>query len=907
MKQVLACIFLSACLQQTVIAQTLISRWQYEWGGFRQDDLMNMIPLPGNRYLFGATSASFPGECVKTSPNYGEEDFAIFVLDDNGNKLWENTYGGSYYEELYHVAKVPAGGFILAGSTESVPSGTKTAPYYGGSDVWVVRVDDNGNKLWDKAFGGPDFERAYKVVPTADGGFLVAGASSSQHLGTHHGLMDYLLIKLDVNGNKLWSKTYGGSGVDELHDLIVTHDGNFLLSGHSNSPPSGNKSSPSYGGFDQWMICIQHDGLQLWERSYGTSISDYGGTLLALQDGNYLITGFTPGGGGIYPSGGTGVIRKIDKHGNLLWTQSCAGQGIFKMATQSASGEIYVGGESGGGIQQCKTSPLVGGYSDLWITVFDNDGNKIGDMDYGGNDADLITDIEADDDDVFVVGWTNSYMNGNKTVQRCNQSADGWIIRLTNILYVRSPTPTAICSNNTNIDVAYTAYNVFQNGNVFTAQLSDENGDFNYFTNIGQLAGTQSGTIPSILPAGLPSSDKYKIRVVASLPADTTSGYTIAIQGPPQVHLGNDTTICSNIPLTLGTGSQSADAQFLWSDGSRGRSLTISAAGTYSCEVQNSCGSATGNIIITTKNPPITDIGDDFGFCEGTTATLQSTPQPADVSYHWNNGVTGSSITVNTAGAYWLHTTNNCGTTEDTVVVAMHPKPVGQLDKNPVLCYGTTRTLDAGPGFASYVWYDGQGGETRTVNGTGSYWVHITDNNGCETSDTATITRIAPLPAAFLPADTGLCEYEDLTLRPHNTYSQYQWNTGDMSDALEVTLPGTYWLAVTDAYGCTGSDTVQVRRKQCPYGFFMPTAFTPNRDGKNDLCRPKIYGKVMKFRFTIYNRWGQRLFDTYDKDRGWDGLIGANAAEAGTYVWTCVYQLDGGPQKVEKGTVVLVR
>jgi gliding motility-associated-like protein len=254
-----------------------------------------------------------------------------------------------------------------------------------------------------------------------------------------------------------------------------------------------------------------------------------------------------------------------------------------------------------------------------------------------------------------------------------------------------------------------------------------------------------------------------------------------------------------------------------------------------------------------------------------------------------------------------LHTTNACGTTGDTIVVTMDPKPVSQFNKDSVLCFGTTRTLDAGTGHAAYIWHDGQGGETRTVSQPGEYWVQITGNNGCITRDTAIIQRIVPLPTAFLPADTVLCTYEDLILKSKIKLSQFAWSTGDDRTFIQVNNPGLYWLIGTDRYGCSGKDSIRIGQKECLVGFFMPSGFSPNRDGKNYWCRPRLLGKIVKYHFTMYNRWGQKVYDSHDHTRGWDGYINGRPAGIGTYVWSCVYQLNAEAEKHVKGTVVLVR
>jgi hypothetical protein len=369
------------------LGQSFSSRWQYSWGGDRQDMLNVMIPLPGNQYFFAGTAASNIS-CTKTSVLYGDEDFAAMVFDDNGNKLWERSYGGDSWDQLKSAIKVQSGGFIMAGETQSGISGIKTSPNNGVSDFWVVRIDDNGNLLWEKSYGRSDIESAEKIVATPDGGYLIAGLSLSNQPGYNYGRGDYELMKIDATGNLLWSKLYGGTDNEELFDLVATSDGNYFLSGTSASPISGNKTSAPIGEEDIWLVKVDPNGNKLWDKSYGTTAGDFRGRLLSLQDGNTII---------VESAINTGRIRKIDNNGNQIWLQTCSGndQDFFEVATEDiTNGNIYVAGTSQTNNVGCKTSPYNGGgSSDIWVAIFDRFGNKINDLDYGGNDADIPNDI----------------------------------------------------------------------------------------------------------------------------------------------------------------------------------------------------------------------------------------------------------------------------------------------------------------------------------------------------------------------------------------------------------------------------------------------------------------------------------------------------------------------------------
>jgi hypothetical protein len=168
-----------------------------------------------------------------------------------------------------------------------------------------------------------------------------------------------------------------------------------------------------------------------------------------------------------------------------------------------------------------------------------------------------------------------------------------------------------------------------------------------------------------------------------------------------------------------------------------------------------------------------------------------------------------------------------------------HPGPL--LDTSSVVCLGQPRTLTpAGGPFASYLWSDGSGGNSLTIDGTGKYWVQVTDAHGCVGSDTAQITATAMPPTSFLIADTAICQYGDLKLTTNQPYDSYSWSDLTSLSTITIQHAGVYWVTVTDANGCTGTDTVTVGLKQCLIGLFVPNAFTPNGNGHNEQFRRPV-------------------------------------------------------------------
>jgi len=144
-------------------------------------------------------------------------------------------------------------------------------------------------------------------------------------------------------------------------------------------------------------------------------------------------------------------------------------------------------------------------------------------------------------------------------------------------------------------------------------------------------------------------------------------------------------------------------------------------------------------------------------------------------------------------------------------------------------------------------------------------------------------------------------------LNTTNIFTSYWWNTGSRNSSISISQPGIYWLQVIDKNQCTGTDSIVTTLKECLKGFYIPTAFTPDNNGRNDYFKPIIGGNVKEYQFIIYNRWGQVVFATKDMIKGWDGKFTGMPQDGNVFAWTCSYQLEGEPAKFEKGTFVLIR
>ncbi len=286
----------------------------------------------------------------------GDGDLLMLKTDVNGNIQWSKTYGGTSNDMATDVKETPDGGFIVAGWTQSFGAA--------GYDFWVLKTDSNGNVIWEKRFGGNGDDQAWSVSVDSDAYFIVGGTNS---FGA--GLTDLWAIKLDLNGNIIWQKTYGSLGHDAPPGLyseyvakgLIDQNGNYLISGNSDgvghgasdiylaklNPLNGNiiwqyaygdtdeESSWSFvesptGGYylqgntvdpntyegDLWVVFVDTSGAIQWQKTFGiNSTWDEALNATALSDGSIVLASYFEQG----PSDWIASAIKVDLSGNFLW------------------------------------------------------------------------------------------------------------------------------------------------------------------------------------------------------------------------------------------------------------------------------------------------------------------------------------------------------------------------------------------------------------------------------------------------------------------------------------------------------------------------------------------------------------------------------------------------------------
>jgi len=238
--------------------------WFKHYGGSNGDRGYSIQQTSDGGYIVAGYTASY---------TYGGTDFAIYKLDSSGNKIWFKHYGGTSNDSGYSIIQTSDGGYIVTGYTKSFSNG--------GKDFAIYKLDSNGNKQWFKHYGGTNYDTAQSIQQVSDGGYIVAGSTSS----FSNGLEDFAVYKLNSNGNKVWFKHYGGVFTDLGHSIQQTTDGGFIV--------AGDTGSFSFGGKDFAIYKLDSNGNKTWYKHYGGTSSDGANDIRQTSEGGYIVAGYT--------------------------------------------------------------------------------------------------------------------------------------------------------------------------------------------------------------------------------------------------------------------------------------------------------------------------------------------------------------------------------------------------------------------------------------------------------------------------------------------------------------------------------------------------------------------------------------------------------------------------------------
>lgn len=396
------------------------------FGGSNNDLPFSIRQANDGGYFIGGYTGSYDGD---VSNFHGRRDYWIVKTDRLLNIEWQKCLGGSEYDSLYDICLDDHDNCVVTGTTNS--NDGDVSNFHGRSDYWVAKLKSDGTLLWQKCFGGTNVDSAQCIQQTNDGGYIVAGWSTSndEDVTKNNGASDYWIVKLDDQVNLQWEKSYGGSNSDLAQEIKQTNDGGYIVVGYTNS--NDGDVTENMGQHDFWLIKLNEQGNLQWQSTFGGSYDDSAKSVVQTNDGGYVIVGSTHSNNGdVFGNHGQGDlwIVKIDGLLNIEW-QKCYGGSANDYANSvqctSDGGYIVVG----------STRSIDGdikgfhGGVDYWILKLSKDGNIQWQKCLGGSDYDVARSIQQTTDGRYIVAGSSKSIDGD-VIGEAHGNYDYWILKL---------------------------------------------------------------------------------------------------------------------------------------------------------------------------------------------------------------------------------------------------------------------------------------------------------------------------------------------------------------------------------------------------------------------------------------------------------------------------------------------
>jgi hypothetical protein len=414
-------------------------------GGSLADTARSIQQTTDGGFIVAGSSFSSNTGTLAGLMNNGQSDYWIIRLNSSGGIVWQKLLGGTLNDAAKSIQQTSDGGFIVGGHSYSSNTGTLAGvTNHGGADNWILKLDANGNTLWQKLRGGNDDDFLHDIRQTSDGGYIVTGVSLSTHTGdlldlATNGIFDSWIYKTDSNGNIVWQKLYGGTNSDYLVSIQQTTDGGYICAGYTGSSNSGTLTGTTNNGvIDGWILKLDNLGNMFWQKVYGGSLYD---ALISIQqttEGGYIVSGFAYSGnnGTFLGYNNNGVsdywIMKLDDSGVITWQRLWGGVGaeVSHSIKQTSDGGFIVAGFS-----QSNNGTLAGlinnGSADYWILRLDNSGIILWQRLYGGSVNEIAYSIQQISGGGFIIAGQSASSNTGTLLGLSNNGGDDyWILKV---------------------------------------------------------------------------------------------------------------------------------------------------------------------------------------------------------------------------------------------------------------------------------------------------------------------------------------------------------------------------------------------------------------------------------------------------------------------------------------------
>lgn len=838
--------------------------------------LLSIVGLPGWPVTTGAYQTT-PGNPASPSP-FG--DVGISKYNSTGTALLYATYlGGQGLEHSTNIKVNSNNELIVFGETTSANFPTTPGCYrntlLGTSDFFIVRLTAAGSALLGSTlFGGATGSEESGGAVTIDnmGNILCAGNTNATDMpvtagvvqSTNGGEGDIAIFKFDPTCTSLLFSTYlGGNKRDMAGDIQYKATGEIMISGGTLSA-----NFPTTPGVIHPVITMpgSQDALVTVLRADATT----------LLYSTYL-----------------GVVNNMThEYGTRI--------------TEDATGNIYVGGTSNSGLYPTTLNTYFNPGGTFFIQKLSPSLVQVASTKLGGGasfgNTDMPQALYVDECGSVCFAFATLSQNTIPVTSDAYQSTPG-------LLYVGRMNPDLTALN----------YGTYLGVSLFAGSggMFESSGTFDPYGNLYATLTISSNAPIATTPGCFAPSSLVPYGPVAGLIGMDVALFKFNL-AVPTVHAtfhtdGNDTG-CVPFAVQFNNTSMNA-ASHLWDFGDGTTSTAVSPAYTYTQPgtylvkliVRNpdACKSSdTGTMLIHVIRPDTAYVSSDSTLCAPGPLVLCA---PSGYqTYTWQDGSAAQQLNVGSAGVYYVFSSDLCRQRTDTFVVK-EVDVTFSLGPDTFVC--APYVLEGPPvAGAAYLWNNGSSAQHLTTGATGAYWLQVS-KEGCLHADTAVVTYMSTWPNE---TDTTICDdlSIDLLLRADiPSGGTALWSTGSTAAEIRVQAPGAYWVKVMRGE-CSRSDTTNVLLEFCECPMSVPSAFSPNGDGRNDLFRPLIPAECVLANFTmsVYNRWGQRVYSSTDARKGWDGRVGGVPAEPGIYMYVVdVYAGGRGEHRYQKGDVMLVR
>ncbi len=814
-------------------------------------------------------SGAYIGYAGGTGLPYNGDGF-IVKYSASGAFLWGLNLGGTTVNDAsLAVATDATGNIYVSGIFAGVmpTSGSTSLSGFTGQ-AYLAKYNPSGSYIWAHNFGAYNTDCYPKTLQVAGsniymGGYFSGTADfnpwgSGANL-TAVGNSDAFIAKYDTAGNYAFAKALSGNGSDdEVASLYLDTAGNIYVTGFTNSTAlifnaasAGTSTVTAAGGggnYDMFLARYDNSGNYQWGKITGNTGNEHG-YCNEIAKGYLYCTGafqstvdFDPSAAvaNFTSAGGEDIfLTKYDLNGNYVCgfrTGAAGTDDIGYGLAQSDSGYMFNTGQFGGtGVDFNPSSFTLSltsnGATDAYLVKHQwrNDttfaGYLTGDTICLGDPAYLTLHITTG-----ITGpYTLSIFNGTTTTAYTGVFSGVPFLITPRPTDTTNYTITAALPGGANLCTLPPA-TVFGSATVIvhflTTHLSDaligcntlrltaSNGDTTYHWTFGD--GSSSSVNPVVHTYTAPGVYTAQVIITDTNYHCTATDTTVfTVTTTPVVSLGRDTLLCANTYRLQSLFSYPSTSTYLWSNATTDSFTTVTTTNNYWLKVTDGLCSVSDTVRVTLKQQPIVNFGNDTSFCQGH-AIILTAFIPAGSTYSWNTGTTGSSVVVNTSGAYTLTVNNSGCTAYDSINVTVKPNPLVHLGPDITQCAGAPVVLKSTDtnSLATYLWNTGAPVNLLLVTASGSYSLKVT-LNGCSVSDTVNVT-INPLPNIDLGNDAYLCVGSSLILSSAQPASaQYFWSTGNTSPTITVTEPGLYTLTV-NLNGCVDSDQILVNEIKAP-------------------------------------------------------------------------------------------